>query len=571
MGDRTSLRRQIANGIIRGGIVALIAAIAAAFLLVMPLRRQKITQAENTQDAVINHFDNVFSYNDGFMNSIAALVEQSETVEEYVKDPSERNALSLSIMLNNAVSYIRVAQGVALIGEDVPYVTSMTNLTEEDRAILEEAGAQVETYGRGYTSVYETQRSSHTYRAVAYGRNYYINGRWWKIVLFFNLDSMISNIRLLVRNDIDAFTMYDSTGKAFFSSGPEKYIPLTAGVDLEEGIDNYDYVKGNLMLYNRSSVCGFGIVSCVSNGTLARTLVMYLIEAFALLAGLILLNLFMVSRAVNEVMEPINELTGRMLSAAEGDLDCAITVNRFDEVGQLQRSFNKMISDLKTSMESERVKEEQRQQAMYSLMVSQMDPHFIYNTMNSINYLARKGRDEDIITVNTALLTVLRDRLRVDGIDNTEKVEHEIQVIKEYLKIENFMYDGDLKVVWDVQPEVLQKQMPKDMIQPLVENALFHGLMNEETGTLYGTITIRLRLDETGSVVLRVEDDGAGMEKEKLREVNGEEFNPAERGKRVGLANVRGRLYYLYPGKECLQVESTPGRGTCVTIRFPEK
>ena len=144
-------------------------------------------------------------------------------------------------------------------------------------------------------------------------------------------------------------------------------------------------------------------------------------------------------------------------------------------------------------------------------------------------------------------------------------------MIKEYLKIENFMYDGDLKVVWDVQPEVLQKQMPKDMIQPLVENALFHGLMNEETGTLDGTITIRLRLDETGSVVLRVEDDGAGMEKEKLREVNGEEFNPAERGKRVGLANVRGRLYYLYPGQECLQVESTPGRGTCVTIRFPEK
>ena len=144
MGDRTSLRRQIANGIIRGGIVALIAAIAAAFLLVMPLRRQKITQAENTQDAVINHFDNVFSYNDGFMNSIAALVEQSETVEEYVKDPSERNALSLSIMLNNAVSYIRVAQGVALIGEDVPYVTSMTNLTEEDRARLEEIAEIIE-------------------------------------------------------------------------------------------------------------------------------------------------------------------------------------------------------------------------------------------------------------------------------------------------------------------------------------------------------------------------------------------------------------------------------------------
>lgn len=565
-----SLQRQLAEGIIRGGIVALIVAIAGAFVLVLPLRRQRITQVENTQTTVIKNFENVFSYNDGFMNSVASLIEQGEEIKQFCEQPSGRNRTSVSVMLNNVVSYIRVVQGIALIGDGLPHVTSMTNLSKKDEQIIGEEAQIADSYGSHYTKVYQAVRGSFKYQSVAYCRNYYLRGRWWKIILFLNLDNIISDIRLLTKNNIDAFNLYDSTGHIFYSYGRQVDTALLSEEVLDAGENRHEDRRGDLFFYRRSSICGFGIISYVSRISMIKTLFPYLAEILAVLSGLIILNLIMVTRGVNEVMKPINELTGHMLSAAEGNLDCKIMVCRTDEVGQLQNSFNKMISDLKTGIEKIREKEKLNQQAMYSLMVSQIDPHFIYNTMNSINYLARKERYQDIITVNTALLTVLRDRLRVNGIENTDTIEHEVHMTQEYLKIEQFMYDGDIKAVWEIDPDILQNQIPKDMIQPLIENALFHGLMDEESGEINGTVTIRLQ-KENRDILLTVEDNGAGMNSNRLAEIRGEQYNPHERGKRVGLANVKGRLYYLYPGEECFSISSTAGRGTSVIIKFPDR
>ena len=125
-----------------------------------------------------------------------------------------------------------------------------------------------------------------------------------------------------------------------------------------------------------------------------------------------------------------------------------------------------------------------------SLLVSQIDPHFIYNTINSINYLARKKRCEDIVKVNSALIAILKDRLRVNDIQITDSVANEMKIVNQYIVIEKFMYDGNLEVEWDIAPELMEEQIPKNMIQPLVENSLFHGLIDEESGEFCGKIII---------------------------------------------------------------------------------
>ena len=154
-------------------------------------------------------------------------------------------------------------------------------------------------------------------------------------------------------------------------------------------------------------------------------------------------------RNVNTLINPVLVLSKHMLMAAKGDLNCKVNIDREDEIGQLESSFNKMIDDLRHSIEIIGEKEAKEQQIRFSLLVSQIDPHFIYNTINSINYLAKK-RCEDIVTVNSALIAILKDRLRVNDIQITDTIANEIRVVNQYIEIEKFMYDGELEVKWNI-------------------------------------------------------------------------------------------------------------------------
>ncbi len=190
-------------------------------------------------------------------------------------------------------------------------------------------------------------------------------------------------------------------------------------------------------------------------------------------------TLGILSKAIGNILKPLSELSGSMEEVAKG----IWTVNtQFpeDEIGMLSRTFNQMTVDLKDSLELLAKKERQEQQIRFSLLISQIDPHFIYNTINSINYLARRGRCNDVIKVNSALISILQDRLRVNDIQVTDTIANERKVVEQYLVIERYMYDGDLEVSWKIENELMTEQIPKNMIQPLVENALFHGLIDEE-------------------------------------------------------------------------------------------
>ena len=139
--------------------------------------------------------------------------------------------------------------------------------------------------------------------------------------------------------------------------------------------------------------------------------------------------------------------------------------------------------------------------------------------------------------------------------------------MEQYLKIQRFMYGGDLRVVWDIEPELSEEQIPKNMIQPLVENALFHGLIDQESGMLNGELRIALQRAD-GGLLLTVRDNGVGIEPEKLEELLRRTHRPDERGSKIGLSNIRSRLYYLYGSADCLTIESAPGQGTTISIRF---
>ena len=267
------------------------------------------------------------------------------------------------------------------------------------------------------------------------------------------------------------------------------------------------------------------------------------------------------------MINPIEQLSQEMGAVAQGNLDCKLDTLREDEIGQLYLSFNQMTKELKQSLDIISEKEKMESQARFSLLVSQIDPHFIYNTINSINYLARKKRCEDIITVNSALIFILQDRLRVNDIQISDSIGYEMKVLDQYIMIQQYMYDGDLQFVWNVPDNLLEEQIPKNMIQPIVENSLFHGLIDEESGDITGKIEITIsKVQQT--IRIQVQDDGQGMDADRLEQVRNEIYTPEDRGKKIGLSNIRGRLYYLYGSSDCMRIDSIPGKGTSITLEL---
>lgn len=157
---------------------------------------------------------------------------------------------------------------------------------------------------------------------------------------------------------------------------------------------------------------------------------------------------------VKRFTKPLAELSRRMGEIANGNLDVRVEVYTKDEIGEVGEAFNIMSGRLKDIINKLIEKEKLEETMRYSLLISQVDPHFIYNTMNTITYLAQKGRNQDVIAVNKAMIEILRDRLRIDISDIYDTVEQEVSVVQKYLIIQNYRYEGTFKTKIEVPEEV---------------------------------------------------------------------------------------------------------------------
>ena len=199
---------------------------------------------------------------------------------------------------------------------------------------------------------------------------------------------------------------------------------------------------------------------------------------------------------------------------------------------------------------------------------SQIDPHFLYNTLDTINWLAadKLGEENEVSEMISALARLLRSALQRTSYLVT--VEEELESAKQFIKILELRYQDKLKTVWDIKPEVLPCKMVKLSLQPLLENAVNHGLRSKR---YEGVITISGDLIHD-TVVISVEDDGVGMEEEQRRKMNdhlNEEYQFDDR--HVGIRNVNQRMKLLFGEKYGVVVGPGKKHGLAVTLVFPKK
>jgi two-component system sensor histidine kinase YesM len=264
------------------------------------------------------------------------------------------------------------------------------------------------------------------------------------------------------------------------------------------------------------------------------------------------------------ITKPIRKLTGIMRDVRSGNLNVKAEIHTRDEIGMLSHSFNMMLNRIGDLLHQLQESHEKEKQAEIRALQANINPHFLYNTLESVIWLAESGDYEEI----TVLISKLGKYYRLSLSRGMEvvRMRDEIAHAEHYLAIERIRHGDKFSYEIDVDDEVMERECLKLILQPLVENALHHGIL-QKAGR--GHIAIRGRLEE-GFIVLGVEDNGKGMAWERLNEINSffRSGRSLDLPSSYGIKNVNERLQLKY-GKDCgLFYRSEEGVGTQAEIRI---
>ena len=394
-------------------------------------------------------------------------------------------------------------------------------------------------------------------------------GQEYLLSIFYDASALMDRITTLADNTYTGYFLTDRhdgvVGLPFYSVGDTgNAADIAADYDSLEPYSARD-AKGHYFLITIPAN-GWQLVGFIDRATFNSALTPFIWLLFLICFTLGILMVLAFVPAVNRLMAPLGELRETMKSVSENGQDYYSQVQTDDEIGELSDVFNDMLDELRIKNEQEAEQRDREQHLTYNLMVSQINSHFFYNTLSVINSLARQGRDEDVIRANTALTTIFQDCLRPQSAAVGDTVTQEKSIVECYWVIETLDPANEAELSWDIPDALMEKRIPKNIIQPLVENALFHGLDNAETGRKSGWIRVSMAQDGD-ELVLTVSNNGTPIEPDILAKLDaGEELSHG--GSHIGLMNIRRRLEMIYGDDARLTI--TSGEVTTVTIRMPD-
>ena len=267
-------------------------------------------------------------------------------------------------------------------------------------------------------------------------------------------------------------------------------------------------------------------------------------------------------RLSRSITRPLEEMCQRAEKVADGDLTVQEPVSsEIREIRTLSEGMEQMLSRLDEQMTESRRRQESLRRTELALLQAQINPHFLYNTLDTIIWLIEADKQQEAVEMVSDLSSFFRNSLS-RGEDVITLAEEEVHV-RSYLQIQHARYKDIMEYTVDIDPGLHDAMLPKLTLQPLVENALYHGIKLKRAR---GTIRISGDLED-GCVLLRVEDNGVGMTKQRLAQLR----SAMEHQERVGfgLSAVNQRLRLQFGPEYGLRIDSEEGEGTTVTVRIP--
>ncbi|MFS0724395.1 cache domain-containing sensor histidine kinase [Paenibacillus sp. 1P07SE] len=286
-----------------------------------------------------------------------------------------------------------------------------------------------------------------------------------------------------------------------------------------------------------------------------------------LYSGILLLLASLVSWLFSRrITSPLKKLMRQMAQIEKSNFRAVTEVTSQDEVGQLSRQFNRMLHQIEQLILQVNTVESKKREAEMRALRHQINPHFLYNTLSTIRWMVKLGRYDGVYNGISALVQLMEASMEKRGPFLT--IRDELTLIDKYMVIQRFRYDAQLELTVHCDPALLDVSIPRMLLQPVVENAIFHGIAPRETG---GRIGIAINQEAAGSrrqICLRIEDDGVGIPPERL----GELLSPGERARSgmlgIGLSHVHETIQLYYGEQSGLRIRSEQGAGTMVELRL---
>ena len=289
--------------------------------------------------------------------------------------------------------------------------------------------------------------------------------------------------------------------------------------------------------------------------------VRFFLIAFACIFVSILFFSYYIPLSITRPIRKLSEVTDQV---AKGDLRIRFDARSGVEVNRLSDSLNTMIDKINELLEQVTTEQIRLRKAEFELLQTQINPHFLYNTLDTIIWLAEAGKQREVVGMVGSLSEFFRASLN-QGKDIIS-IREELQHVKSYLEIQQVRYQDILKYEIQVPGELDKYLIPKITIQPIVENALYHGIKNKRG---LGRIRVSGK-EEEGGFAIQVEDNGIGINEERLRQVRDKiQYRTPAENDIYGLYNVNERIRLNFGEKFGISIESVYGEGTVVSIHFP--
>lgn len=310
--------------------------------------------------------------------------------------------------------------------------------------------------------------------------------------------------------------------------------------------------------------CGWKLVTVVQSSLLVQGM-----NQTGMLLGLVilaLLGLFCLFSQyfLNGIVEPVQAVAEGMEQLVNNDLNVQVQPMGQPEIRNLMDSFNQMVLSLKNMLDVNEEAQRRKHRAEIQALQSQINPHFIVNTLNSIRFMAQVAGYAGIQKMAESLIKIVSCSFRSNISFYT--LREELDVLDSYVYLMKIRYADSFEVSYDVDPACLEYKLPRLLLQPVVENSITHGFaeMEEELGQI--DVTARREGD---TLCLTVRDNGCGMTQEQITQILRGRTRAADDNTSIGLENVLARIRLNFGGRAKMELESEPGQYTQTTIRLP--
>lgn len=285
-----------------------------------------------------------------------------------------------------------------------------------------------------------------------------------------------------------------------------------------------------------------------------------------LMVGLLAVLSFIVciivaQKTTTSFTQPINQMNQAMKQVQEGKLDTSIPVLRNDEFGVLSQNFNVMTQELSNFLEQKIETQRKLADIQIAMMQAQLNPHFLYNTLDTIKWMAKSAKVEPISQLSQKLARILRTSIVKEQFIT---IGEEFQICSDYGEIQNIRFQGKYQFLFDCPKDLLSYKIPKLIIQPLVENAIIHGLRMKETGIIKVFAS-----KNNDAIILSVQDNGIGIDDEMMQFINTHQWKQIDG--HIGMYNVDSILRLHYGVNSGLHAQRLEEGGTLIQITLPYK